>query len=167
MFPLRYVIPSGRCPLPAFVDAGAVLFLKAIRREASRAALDAVGRAVVFDVGLIPMRAQRSRRQHLRNLVGGLLLATSRVAWRPTPLVALFYLLKADVRSQLSYCVDELGHALAPPAVVRNHRTTLLAAAPIVAAVAVVIARGRGGTDLDQPPSVTVRPTAEPAAVAG
>src|SRR4051794_12394253 len=166
MFPLRYVIPSGRCSLQAFVDAGAVLFLTAIRREASRAALDALGRAVAFDVGLIPM-PQRSRRQHLRNLVGGLLLATSRVAWRPTPLVALFYLLKADVRSELSYCVDELGHVLAPPAVVRNHRTTLLAAGPIVAAVAVVIARGRGGTDFDQPPSVTVRPPAEPATVAG
>jgi hypothetical protein len=145
-----------------------VLFSTAIRREALRAVLDAIGRAVAFDVDLGLVRARRTRRQHLRNGIGALLLATSHVAWRPTPLVALFYLLKTNVQSELSYGVDELGHALAPPAVVRNHRTTLLAAAPIAAAVAVVIARSRNGTDSNQPPPpVPAPPPAEPATVAG
>jgi hypothetical protein len=145
----------------------AVLFLTAIRREVSRAVLDAFGRAVAFDVDLIPVRARRSRRQHLRNGIGALLLATSHVAWRPTPLVALFYLLKASVQSELSYGVDELGHALAPPAVVRNHRTTLLAAVPVVAVVVVIIARTRNSANLDEVPPVAAPPPAQPATVAG
>jgi hypothetical protein len=145
-----------------------VLFLTAIRREVSRAVLDAIGRAVAFDVDLAPVRARRSRREHFRNGIGALLLATSHVAWRPTPLVALFYLLKANVQSELSYGVDELGHALAPPAAVRNHRATLLAAASIVAAAGVILARTRNGTDFDEPsPPMSPSPPAEPATVAG
>jgi hypothetical protein len=143
-----------------------VLLLTAIRREAARAVLEGIGRAVAFD-DLIPVRGRRSRPQHLRNGIGALLLATSHVAWRPTPLVGLFYLLRANVQSELSYGVEELGHALAPAAVVRNHRTTLLAAVPVAAAVAVVIARSRNGTVSEEPlPLVQVPPQAAPATVA-
>jgi len=139
------------------------MFVTGLRREAARAVFESLARGVAFDVDLITTRARRSRRQHLRNGVGALLHATSRVGWRPTPVVALSYLLRENITADIGYGMSELGHAFAPPAVVRRHRS-LLVVAPVVAAAAVMIARSRNGASSDETLTVVaVPPQAEPA----
>jgi hypothetical protein len=144
-----------------------MLFLTVLRREAARAIFESLSRTVAFDIDRVASRYRRSRGQHLRNGVGALLHGASRVAWRPTPFVSLFYLLRENVTSDFSYGVNELGHAFSPPAVLRKPRS-LLAVSPVVAAVAVVIARSRNGGESDDAVTVVAAPTqAEPANVAG
>jgi hypothetical protein len=57
-----------------------VLFLNAIRREAARSTLAEIA-------GVLAVSRGKSRRQHLRNGMAGLLSASSELAWRPTAVV--------------------------------------------------------------------------------
>jgi hypothetical protein len=74
------------------------------------------------------------------------MLASSRVAWRPSLTVSLYYVTRTFVRSELRYGVRELGRALAPPATAPKPRTLALAAAPGIAAVVALGARTRRDT---------------------
>lgn len=132
-----------------------MLFLPILRREAARATLDAIGQAIAVD--LVHARARRSRRQHLRNGIGAILQTTSRVAWRPTPLISLFYLTRANVQSELRYGLEELRSGLLPTSV-NARRALALAAIPSLAAILAVVVRARRDTDGDfggesQPPA--------------
>jgi hypothetical protein len=125
-------------------------FLNLMRREAARATLDAIGEAIAVD--LVRARGRRSRRQHLRNGVGAILQATSRVAWRPTPSVTFFYLTRASVQSQFRYGLDELRRGLLPSSAQARRALALAAVSSLAATVAVVI-RMRRDDGEDQPPA--------------
>lgn len=125
-----------------------MLFLNMMRREAARATLDAIGESIAVD--LARTRGRRSRRQHLRNGVGAILQATSRVAWRPTPTVTFFYLTRASVQSQLRYGLDELRLGLQPKSVQARRALALAAVSSLAAAVAVIVRARRSG-DGDRP----------------
>ena len=112
-----------------------VLFLNVMRREAARAAL--VGIA-----GALAVNRAKSRRQHLRNGIAALLSASSEIAWRPTPLVSLFYLTRRRVQAELNYGLGEVGTALSPPPVLRR-RALLFAGPASVAVVATGVIRAR------------------------
>jgi hypothetical protein len=123
-----------------------VLFLNVMRREFARATL----RWIATDLAV---RRAASRRGHLRNGVGALLAASSEIAWRPTPLVSLFYVTRPRVRAQLNYGVAELATALSPPAVLRRHRTLAGASASaVLVGLAVVRARHHGDGEPDEAP---------------
>jgi hypothetical protein len=132
-----------------------MLFLNMMRREAARATLDAIGQSIAVD--LVRTRHRRSRRQHLRNGVGAILQATSRVAWRPTPIVSFFYLTGENVQSELRYGLDELRRGLRPSSV-QARRALVLAAVTSLAAALALVVRARGAADGDraddvQPPA--------------
>src|SRR6266550_4152878 len=132
----RSIILSGRCRIAiAMQIIRLVLFLNVMRREAARAAL--VGIA-----GALAVNRAKSRRQHLRNGIAALLSASSEIAWRPTPLVSLFYLTRRRVQAELNYGLGEVGAALSPPAVLRR-RALLFAGPASVAVVATGVIRAR------------------------
>jgi hypothetical protein len=141
-----------------------MLWLTALRHEVSRAAVGALASVVAFDVDPVPTGARRSQMQHLRNGVGSLLRVTSRVAWRPTPLVSLLYLVSERMQRELRYGFGELGRALAPPAPVRRRQLPLLLLAPAAAGV-VVLARKGHAQDSEQLPPIAPASAAESAAV--
>src|SRR2546423_15530331 len=111
-----------------------MLFLTLLLRAAARMVLGAIGQRILFDA--LPTTRRRSRVQHLRNGIGTLMLTSSRLAWRPSLTVSLYYVTRTVVQSELRYGLRELGHALAPPDEVPKRRTLALAAPGIVAGVA-------------------------------
>jgi hypothetical protein len=113
-----------------------VLFLNVMRREAARATLASIA-------SVLAVNRARSRRQHLRNGMAALLSASSEIAWRPTPLVSLFYLTRRRVQAELTYGLGEFGAALSPPAVLRQRRALLFAAPTSAAIVATAVLRAR------------------------
>jgi hypothetical protein len=133
-------------------DDRAVLFLTALRRETARTLLRALGTRLLVDA--VPTLAQRSRAQRHRNGIGALLAVSSDVAWRPTPLVSLFYGTRAGAQARLRYGIGELGSALAPPAVMKRHRAVVVTT-PIVAALVAgaAIAKRRRTEPIAQPAS--------------
>jgi hypothetical protein len=149
-----------------------MLFLNMMRREAARATVEAIGQSIAVD--LVGARARRSRRQHLRNGIGAILQATSRVAWRPTPLVSFLYLTRGNVQSELRYGLDELRRGLRPSSVQARRALVLAAASSFAVALALVVrarskrgeGNGNGGGDGDgqgEPPA----PSAAEQALAG
>ena len=113
-----------------------VLFLDAIRREAGRSTLAEIA-------GMLAVSRAKSRRQHLRNGMAGLLSASSEIAWRPTPLVTLFYLRRRQVQADLAYGLREVGTALMPPTALRHRRALLVAGPASAALVATAVVRAR------------------------
>ena len=116
-----------------------MLFLNAMRHEAARAAL--VGMA-----SMLAVNRPKSRRAHLRNGAAALLSASSEIAWRPTPLVSLFYLRRRRVQAELAYGLGEVGAALSPPTVLRQRRALLLAGPTSAALIATAVVRARRRT---------------------
>lgn len=113
-----------------------MLFLNVIGREAARSTLAGIA-------GILAVSRARSRRQHLRNGMAGLLSASSEVAWRPTPLVSLFYLRRRQVQADLAYGLREVGTALSPPTVLRQRRVLLVAGPASAALIATAVVRAR------------------------
>jgi hypothetical protein len=129
-----------------------------IRHEVARALLSRVGRAVLID--RVPVRFRRSRWDHVRNGTGSILEAGSRVAWRPSPFVTLYYLTRAGVRSELGYGLDELGRALRPP---KTARGRALAATLLGLAAALVLTARAHRPERPHPlPGVSAGPEAAP-----
>jgi hypothetical protein len=128
-----------------------VLFLTDLRREIARALLrEFAGR---LSVDRVRLRTQRSRAERARNGVGALLGVTSDVAWRPTPLISLFYFAQAGTRSRLRLGIGELGSAVAPPAVLKRHRALVVAAPLMAALVATAVQARRRRAEPDPQPS--------------
>lgn len=124
---------SGDVPSLPDPDDWVVFFLTVFRREIARALLREFADQLSVDAGRT--RRPRSRAQRLRNGVGALLRVSSDLAWRPTSLVSLSYLLRAGTQSRLRFGISELGSAVAPPASLQRHRA-LVVGAPIMVALA-------------------------------
>ena len=92
---------------------------------------------------MLAVSRAKSRRQHLRNGMAGLLGASSEIAWRPTPLVTLFYLRRRQVQADLAYGLREIGTALMPPTALRQRRALLVAGPASAALVATAVVRAR------------------------
>jgi hypothetical protein len=118
-----------------------VLFLTLLRSEATRAGLAAIAEAVAVDRA--PVKAPRTRVEHVRNGVGAMLAVSSRFGRRPTPLASLMYLRRGPVRSELGFGLDEFARALAPPRDPGRQRALAIAAVPSTAAILAIIAAAR------------------------
>jgi hypothetical protein len=131
---------SGDVRSHADPDDRVVLFFADLRREIARGLLrEFAGR---LEVDRVRLRTRRSRAERARSGVGALLGVSSDVAWRPTPLISLFYFVQPGTRSRLRYGISELGSAVAPPAALKRHRAFVLAA-PILAALAATAVHAR------------------------
>jgi hypothetical protein len=142
-----------------------MLFLTAMRRAVARAVLARIARAIAVD--LVPTKRRRSRWQHLRNGLGAILQASSRVALRRNSLVSLFYYTRPEVQSEFHYGLGELRSALSPPSDARKRRALLLAVVPSIAALLAVAARTRGVSAGSVQPLVSSQPPQAPASVGG
>jgi len=137
-----------------------MLFLTAMRRTAARHLLGSIARAVAFDSVPAKPKARRTRVQHLRNGVGVLLQMSSRLAWRPSLAVSLWYVTRDSVQSELRYGLRELGLALSPANEAPKRRALALAVVPSVAAIVAVAVRARRGTS--EQPQALVMPIDRP-----
>lgn len=132
-----------------------------LRREVARQLLTEIGRGISFDAA--PSAMRRSRVQHLRNGVGGLLATSGKLAFRPAPATFL-YLSRAKSRADLRYALGELVRAGRPETA--RQRAALVAAAAGVALGAAAALRARRNGAADEPRPDPVESAAVPKPVA-
>jgi hypothetical protein len=109
-----------------------------LRREVARQLLTEIGRGIASDAVHTPHT--RTREQHFRNGVGGLLESSSNLAFK-SPLAIALHVSKKKARADLSYAVGELLRAGSPAT--ERQRRALLVAAPSVALVVLLATRVR------------------------
>jgi hypothetical protein len=87
-----------------------MFFVTALRWELLRLGLDAIARVVAFDE--VPTSARRSKGEHLRNGIGGLLFVASQVSSPRNYLAALWQTGgRKPARAELRYALSELRGA--------------------------------------------------------
>jgi hypothetical protein len=118
-----------------------------LRRELARQLLTEIGRRIAFDA--VPTRLQRSRAEHLRNGVGGLLATSGGLVFRSGP-ATVFRATRKKARTELRYAVGEIVRAGRPET--QRQRVALVAAAAGVAiGVAAALRARRGGAAAERP----------------
>jgi hypothetical protein len=136
-----------------------------LRREVARQLLTEIGRGIASDA--VHTEQVRSREQHFRNGVGGLLESSSNLVYK-SPLAIALHVSKKKARAELSYAVGELLRAGSPAT--ERQRRVLLVAAPSVALVVLLAARvrrnGNAGQGNYDPVERTVSPEPVAAGVA-
>jgi hypothetical protein len=85
------------------------MFMTLMRAEILRVALALVSRVVSFDVD--PATDPRSRGQHFRNGVGGLMFYASQVSWRRNLLLSSWDATRGPARHDLRHALSELNEA--------------------------------------------------------
>jgi hypothetical protein len=132
-----------------------------LRREVARQLLTEIGRGIAFDA--VPTQMTRSRAQHLRNGVGGIVATSGNLVFRSVPAVA-FSVSRKKARTELRYAVGELVQAGKPET--QRQRLVLVAAAAGVAigVAAALHARKREAPVQPPPDSVETTASSEPVA---
>jgi hypothetical protein len=134
-----------------------------VRREVARQLLTEIGRGISFDT--VPSVMTRSRTQHLRNGVGGLLTTSGGVVFRSAP-ATVFSLSRAKARTELRYALGELARA-GKPETARQRAAAVAAAAGVALGVALALRAKRKGAAVEPPPEPVESETSPAPVVAG
>jgi hypothetical protein len=130
-----------------------------LRREVARQLLGELGRGIAFDA--VPGRLHRSRAQHLRNGVGGLVTTSGNLVFRSVPAIVLSVSRK-KARTDLRYSLGELVRA-GKPETPRQRAAVVAAAAGIALGVALALRTRKAGPE-PQPETVESQTSPEPVA---
>jgi hypothetical protein len=133
-----------------------------LRREVARQFLSELGRGIAFDA--VPSPLRRSRKQHLRNGVGGLVTTSGNLVFRSVPAIA-FSVSRKKARTDLRYAAGELMRAGRPETARQRAAVAAAAAAGLAVGVALAI-RARRARPAVEPSPETVESRTSPEPVA-